>query len=138
MTAFLRKHSTPILFFLLLTLLILSWIFPALGLRLGVVFLLVTLLAASLVILGKHRDLYRQGKITRWAFVRNAALEILGILLAMSLAGWLGRQVAMLATRGIEADPVRLVSGLLVGLGAGIGIGFVVRQTWGRLVRVKG
>ena len=138
MIAFLRKHSTLLLFLLLLTLLILSWIFPALGLRLGVGFLLVTLLAASLVILGKHRDLYRQGKITRWAFVRNAVLEILGVLLAMSLAGALSRQVAALATRGIKDDLVRVVTGIVVGLLAGIGIGFAVRQTWGRLVRVKG
>ena len=138
MTAFLRKHSTPILFFILLTLLILSWVFPAMGLRLGILFLLLTLVTASIGIVGKHRELYRQGKITRWVFIRNAALEIIGVLLAMSLAGGLGRQVAALATRGIGDDLLRLIAGLLVGLLAGIGIGFLVRQTWGRLVRVKG
>jgi hypothetical protein len=136
MAAFLRKYSTLLLFLLLLTLLILSWVFPAVGLRLGVVFLLVTLGTASLVILGKHRDLYQQGKIKRKEFIRNAVLEILGVLLGMSLAGWLGRPLAALATQGIGDDLVRLIAGLLVGLLAGIGIGFLVRQTWGRLVKV--
>jgi hypothetical protein len=136
MISFLRKHSTPILFFLLLTLLILAWIFPAIGLRLGILFLLFALVTASFAIVGKHRELYRQGKISRWVFIRNAALEILGVLLAMSLAGWLGRQVAALATQGIGDGLIRMIAGLLVGLLAGIGIGFLVRQTWGRLVRI--
>ncbi len=138
MTAFLRKYATLILFFLLLTLLTLAWVFPAMGLKLGILFLLLTLVTASFAIVGKHRELYRQGKITRQEFIRNAALEILGVLLAMSLAGGLGRPLAALATRGIGDNLVRMIAGLLAGLLAGLGIGFLVRQTWGRLVRVKG
>ena len=106
------------------------------GLRLGIIFLLFTLVTASFAIVGKHRELYWQGKITRWVFIRNAALEILGVLLAMSLAAGLGRPLAALATRGIGNDLLRLIAGLVVGLVAGIGIGFLVRQTWGRLVRI--
>ena len=138
MISFLRKHSTPILLFVLLTLLILAWMFPDMGLRLGMIFLLLTLLTASLAIVAKHRELYRQGKITRNGFIRNAAFEIIGILLAMSLAGLLGRPLAVLATRGIGDNLVRMIAGLVIGLLAGIGIGFLVRQTWGRLVRMKG
>jgi hypothetical protein len=62
-------------------------------------------------------------------------LEITGILLAMSLAGWVGKPIAALATRQIGEGLVRVIAGILVGLLAGIGVGFLVRQTWGRLVR---
>ena len=137
MIALLRKHSTPILLFVLLTLLVLSWRFPAMGLRLGIIFLLFTLVTASFGIVGKHREMYRQGKLTRVLFIRNAVLEILGVLLAMSLAGGLGRTLAALATEGIGDHLVRMIAGLVVGLLAGLGIGFLVRQTWGRLVKLR-
>ena len=136
MTTFLKKYSTPILFFVLLTLLVLAWRFPAIGLKLGIIFLLVTIFTASMAILEKHKEAYRAGKVTRFAFIRNAVLEITGVLLAMSVAGWLGRPLAALATQGIEDHLVRLIAGIAVGLLAGIGIGFLVRQTWGRLVKL--
>src|SRR5689334_15423753 len=136
MTAFFRKHSTPILFCILLTLLVLAWRFPQAGLRLGIIFLLFSLVTGSLAVLEKHRQAYRQGKITRGVFIRNAVLEITGILLAMTLAALLGRPLAALATRGIGNGLIRVIAGMLVGLLAGMGIGFVVKQTWGRLVKV--
>jgi len=131
MTAFLRKYSTPILFFMLLLLLFLSWRFPGEGFRLGILFLLFTLVIVGAAVLEKHKKAYRQGQITRAAFIRNAVLEIIGILLAMTLASLLGGQAAEMATRQIESDLIRLIAGLLVGLLAGLGIGFVIRQTWG-------
>jgi len=136
MTAFFRKHSTPILFCILLTLLVLAWRFPWAGLRLGIIFLLFSLVAGSLAVLEKHRQAYRQGKITRGVFIRNAVLEITGILLAMALAALLGRPLAALATQSIGNGIIRVIAGILVGLLAGLGIGFVVKQTWGRLVKV--
>ena len=135
MAVFLKKYSTPILFFVLLTLLILAWRFPAIGLKLGIIFLLITLLTAGLAILEKHKQAYRAGQITRSIFIRNAALEFTGVLLAMSLAGWLGRPLAKLATQGIEDDLIHLVAGMVVGLLAGMGIGLLVRQMWGQLIR---
>jgi hypothetical protein len=138
MIAFLRKYSTPILFLVLITLLVLSWRFPGAGLRLGIVFLLFSLVTGNLAVIQKHKKAYQQGNITRVVFIRNVVLEILGMLLSMSLAGLLGRQAAAMATRHIDDGLIRLIAGLLVGLLAGIAIGFVVRQTWGRLVKEKG
>jgi hypothetical protein len=54
--------------------------FPYDGIKVGVIFLLFTLVTTSFAIVGKHRELYRQGKITRPPFIRNGALEILGFL----------------------------------------------------------
>ena len=100
-----------------------------------IIFLLFSLVTGSLAVLEKHRQAYRQGKITRGVFIRNAVLEITGILLAMTLAALLGRPLAALATRGIGNGLIRVIAGMLVGLLAGMGIGFVVKQTWGRLIR---
>jgi hypothetical protein len=137
MTAFLKKHSTPILFFVLLTLLVLAWHYPSAGLKLGIVFLLFSLVTASVAALEGHKKAYRAGKIARGMFIRSAVLEITGILLAMTLAGVLGRPIARMATQQIGDGLIRVIAGILVGLLAGIGVGFIVRQTWGRLVKVS-
>jgi len=137
MTAFFRKHSTLSLFLILLTLLVLAWLFPAAGLKLGIVFLLFTLVTASLAALEAHKKAYGAGKITCGIFIRNVVLEITGILLAMTLAGLLGRPIAAMATQQMGNGPLKVIAGISVGLLAGIGIGFVVKQTWGRLGKVS-
>ena len=137
MITFVRKHSTPILFLSLLTLLVLTWLFPSYGLRLGIIFLLLSLVIANLAVFEKHKEAYRQGNIGRSTFIRNSVLEIIGILLAMLLAGLLGRYMAALATRQINDDLIRVVAGIVVGLLAGMGVGTVARKTWGRLAKVS-
>jgi uncharacterized membrane protein len=136
MVAFFRKHSTPILFFLLFILLILAWLFPSDGLILGIIFLLFSFFIASLAVIEKHREAYRQGKITRSIFIRNVLLEGTGILLAMLLAGVLGRLMAGMATRQIDNGLIRVIAGIVVGILVGIGVGTFARKTWGRLAKV--
>ena len=137
MAAFFRKHSTPILFFLLVTLLILSWMFPSSGLLLGIIFMSFSFFIASSAVLEKHREAYRQGKIGRGVFIRNVLLEGTGILLAMLLAGVLGRVMAGIATRPIEDGLVRVIAGIVVGMLVGIGVGTFARKTWGRVTKVR-
>jgi len=55
----------------------------------------------------------------------------------MTLAGLLGRSVAAMATQQMGNGLFKVIAGILVGLLAGIGVGFVVKQTWGRLVKVR-
>jgi hypothetical protein len=136
MIAFFRKYSTPILLFLLLTLLILARLFPSSGLILGIIFLFFSFFIASSAVLEKHRQAYRQGKITRRIFIRNVLLECTGILLAMLLAGMLGRYIAEIATRQIDSGLIKVVAGITVGLLVGIGVGTFTRITWGRLAKV--
>ena len=135
MILFFRKHSTLILFCTLLSLLALAWLFPSAGLKLGVVFLFFSLVTASVCVLAKQNEAYRAGRLTRSAFIRNAVLEITGVMLAMALAGFVGRALAVLATQNIEPALLKVVAGILVGLLAGIGIGSLVRGAWGRLVK---
>ena len=135
MILFLRKHSALILFCTLLSLLVLAWLFPAAGLKLGLVFLFFSLVTASICVLAKQNEAYRAGRLTRRAFIRNAVLEIVGILLAMVLAGFVGRALAVLATQNIEHALFKLIAGILVALLAGMATGSLVRGAWGRLVK---
>lgn len=137
MTAFFTKHSTSILISGLVTLLLLAWVFPSAGLKLGITFLLLSFLIASLAVLEKHKKAYRKGEITRGIFIRNAAVEISGGFLVMLLAGVLGRNAAEIATQQIGNEVVRLVAGIAVGLLVGFGIGLLAQKTLRRLVEVS-
>ena len=136
MAAFFRKHSTPILFFLLVILLILAWLFPSNGLILGIIFLSFSFFIANSAVLEKHKEAYRQGKIRRSIFIRNVLLEGTGILLAMLLAGLLGRYMAEIATLQIDNGLIRVITGVVVGLLVGMGIGAFARKTWGRFAKI--
>jgi hypothetical protein len=136
MTAFFTKHSTIILISGLVTLLILAYIFPSSGLKLGIAFLLLSFLIASLTVLEKHKKAYRNGEITSGVFIRNAAVEITGGFTVMLLAGLLGRNAAEIATQQIGNDVVRLVAGVAVGWLVGFGVGLLAQKTLRRLVEV--
>jgi len=135
MITFFKKRSTMISVLLLLAALISVWQFPSTGLMLGVLLLLFSLFIASSAIVEKHRKAYLQGKITRGVFVRNTVVEIFGILLAVILAGLLGRTIAEIATEQISSDLTKLIAGMVIGLLAGMGIGLLVKRTWGKFVR---
>jgi hypothetical protein len=136
MIAFLRKYSTVILLSLLLILLVLAWLFPSAGLKLGIAFLFLSFLIASLVVLEKHKKAYRNGQITRSVFIRNAVIEITGTGLVMLLAGLLGRVAAGLATQAINHELFRMIAGVVVGLLVGLGLGMLAKQTLRRLVKI--
>ena len=136
MITFFKNHSSVILISLLLALLLLAWVFPSAGLKLGIAFLLVSFLIASLVVLEKHKQAYRKGEITRGVFIRNAVIEICGTFLIMLLAGVLGWHFAEVATHQIGNDLIRMVTGIMVGLVVGLGIGLLAKKTLRRLVKV--
>jgi hypothetical protein len=129
MTAFFKKHSPLILMSLLLTLLVLSWMIPSERLFFGITFVLLSFLVGSAAILAKHQQAYRDGRITRAVFFRNAVLEIGSTLTIMLLAGLLGRYVAQIATQPIEDDLLRVIAGLGVAMFVGIGVGVLAKKT---------
>ena len=51
-------------------------------------------------------------------------------LLALTLAGLLGRPAAAMATQQMGDGLFKVIAGILIGLLAGIGVRLVVRQTW--------
>ena len=118
-------------------LLVLAWIFPSAGLKLGIAFLLLSFLIASLAVLEKHKNAYRKGEITRQIFIRNAVLEISGGFLVMLLAGLLGRSAAEVATQQISHDLIRVIAGIAVGLLVGISVGAVANNRLRRWVQAS-
>ena len=136
MTAYLTKHSTIVLMSGLVILLLLAWIFPAAGLKLGIAFLVLSFLIASLVVLEKHKKAYRKKEITRNVFILNAVLELSGTFLVMLLAGLLGRYSAEVVTQQIEHVLLRVIACIGVGLVVGIGVGALAKRTLRRVVDV--
>ncbi len=128
------KHSLLTLTIILL-MLIIAWRLPSIRWAFMMILLLFGVLRALAEVVSKQRGAYVQGEITLSLFLRNLAVEIVGLFSAMILAGWLGRSLAQLATNQIQDELIKLVAGLVVGLLAGMGIGFFIKRTWGRLVK---
>jgi len=85
----------------------------------------------------KQMQLFREKPTSRLKLVLNVLLEIMGILLAMVLAGLLGRYIAQLGTAQISNDLTKMVAGIMIGLLAGMGVGILVTRTWGKLVKTS-
>ena len=64
-------------------------------------------------------------------------IDMSGILLAILLAGLLGRYAAEIATRQIGDELTKLVVGIVIGTLIGLGTGFVVQRAWGQLARIR-
>ncbi len=135
MQHFLRKSHLLIFIVLLLALFALAWLFPAAGPRLGMVFLVVSLLMASFFIVREQRTAYWQGRIPRGTFMRNVTVEVAAVGLAMVLAGLLGRALGAPVTEQIGDAVVRLLVAILIGLIAGLTVGLLFNWILeGRLV----
>ena len=98
----------------------------------------VTLTGAILVILQEQRKLYRENRISRAKLLRNTLFQIAGILLAMALASLLGRWIVEAATQQMSNGLIKFITGMVIGLLAGMGVGFLVKQMWGRLTNALG
>jgi uncharacterized membrane protein len=61
----------------------------------------------------------------------------LGDLLAMVLAGLLGRFIAQIMTQQIGNDQIRIAAGIATGLLVGIGVGVVMHHIWGRFMKTS-
>lgn len=99
-------------------------------------FFIITITMILVSITYKQFCNYKQGNITRMVLARNIFVEIFGILLAMTLAGLLGRYIAQIVIEHIINDLTKLIASILIGLLAGMGVGLVVRRTWGRVVKL--
>jgi hypothetical protein len=132
---FLKQYFLLILLFM--SMVVALWKFPLATPIIAIAFLLVGVVVAISAIIKKHRESYHQGKITLGVFVRNVSVEVLGILLAVALAGLLGRFIAQMALEQIHHDSIKLIGGIIIGMLAGMSIGVLVKRTWGRLVKTS-
>ena len=93
----------------------------------------ITLGMAISAIVAEQKKAYREKRITRTRMILNVLSEITLILLAMTSAALLGRWIAEIATQQIGNQLIRFIAGMVISLLAGMGVGFLVKQTWGRL-----
>jgi uncharacterized membrane protein required for colicin V production len=69
--------------------------------------------------------------------VRNVLIETAGLLLAMVLAGLLGRYIAQIATQQISNDQIRIAAGIATGLLVGIGVGVLMQRMSGLFMKTS-
>jgi hypothetical protein len=128
------KYSIAILLLLLLGVLLAAWLLPTSGLGVGIILLLFSLVLVVITVFEKHRKTYLEGRITHVTFRRNMVFEVAGILLAVIMAGVLGRYLAGIAAGQIPNDSTRLIVGIMIGFVGGIAIGMLMNWASSRLV----
>ena len=128
----LKKPHTLIAISLTLSLVIAVLYFPILAQTVSMLVLLISIGMAMALILRKHWATYQQAECTREKMIHNLAFDLLGFLLTMGAAMYVGR---------LAGGYFGLHNGFWFGLLAGFLGGFVaawaVRSMWGRLVRVN-
>ena len=85
----------------------------------------------------KQIKLFREKSTSRVKLAWNVLFEIMGVLLAMVLAGLLGRTIAQIGTAQINNELTKLIAGIVMALLAGMAIGTLVTRTWGRLLKTS-
>ena len=127
MTTFFKKR-TPILWALILiTMLVLTWLYPSSRGIIEGTFLFVSLALASLVVVAKNREAYRQGKLRGRAFVGHSLFDVFSILLAMVAAGLLANSIAQMMNVQLGSHIISILTVIAVSLLAGMGIGVLMR-----------
>jgi len=106
------------------------------GVTAGIVFSLSVAMTIFSVV-QKQKNLFREKPTSGIKLVRNVLFEIIGILIAMVLAGLLGRYIAQVATQQISNDLIKFVVGIATGLLVGIGIGVVMQRISGRFIKTS-
>ena len=104
------------------------------GVAAGIVIFLILAMAIFSVVQNQTK-LYREKRISRNDLVRNVFYEGMGILLAMIMAFVIGRYITEIATGQIGNGLIRFAAAIVIGLLTGMGVGFLVKRTWGQLVK---
>lgn len=104
------------------------------GVAAGIIIFIILAMAIFSVV-QNQRKLYREKRISRNDLVRNVFYEGMGILLAMIMAFVIGKYITEIATGQIGNDLIRFAAAIVIGLLTGMGVGFVVKRTWGHLVK---
>ena len=135
MITFIKKR-TPLLWALILvTMLILTWLYPSSRRIIEGTFLFVSLALASLVVFVKNWESYRQAMLTRRGFVGHSIYDVFSILLAMVGAGLLANSIAQMMNVQLGSHIISIVAVIAVSLLAGMGIGILMRRIRRQVLR---
>ncbi|MDQ3007524.1 MAG: hypothetical protein M3R47_19330 [Chloroflexota bacterium] len=128
-------HILPVV--LLLALIAIFFLAPGWAGAAAGIALIISFAISTFLVVHKQMTLYKEKPTSRARLARNILFEITGVLLAILLAGLLGRYIAQIGTAQISHDLTRLIAGIVIGLLTGMGVGFLVKRTWGRLVKTS-
>ena len=106
------------------------------GVTVGIMFSL-SIAMTIFAVLQKHKNLYREKPTSKIKLMRTLLFEIPGVLIAMALAGLLGRTIAQIVTQQISNDLIRFAAAIATGLLVGIGVGIVMQHIWGRFIKTS-
>jgi hypothetical protein len=118
-------------------LLIVSLVVPGWAGTLTGIVLFISFAIAIYSVVQKQIKLYGEKPTSRVKLAWNVLFEIMGVLLAMVLAGLLGRTIAQIGTAHINNELTKLIAGIVMALLAGMAIGTLVTRTWGRLIKTS-
>ena len=122
---------------LLLALIAIFFLAPGWAGAAAVIALSISFAISIFLVVHKQMTLYKEKPTSRVRLALNVLFEITGVLLAMLLAGLLARYIAQMGIAQISNDLTKLIAGIVIGLLAGMGVGFLVKRTWGRLVKTS-
>ena len=106
------------------------------GVTVGIMFSL-SIAMTIFAVLQKHKNIYRERPTSKINLVRTMLFEIIGVLIAMALAGLLGRTIAQVVTQQINNDLVRFATGITIGMLVGLAVGVLMQHTWGRFIKTS-
>ena len=128
----------PLISFLLLLALLVALVFsPSSAGTLAIAMLILSLGMAIFLIVRRQIQTYRQNQIDRATLARNIYFEVLGLLITIALAILLAQLIAG------SINPLMgsgwLSVGITIGFSmlGGLGAAWLVKVTWGRLVKSK-
>ena len=131
------RYWTHVTIILILALFAGSFLVPVWANTMALTAITLSLSMATFPVVQKHIRLNRSGAASKFRLARNIVLEFIGILLAMLLAGLIGRYAAGILTRQMGDELMKLIAGILIGMLTGLAVGILVRRVWGQLVRIS-
>jgi len=137
MFANLLRYWTPLSIILILVLFAGAFFVPVWANAIALAVVLLSLSIAAYSIVHKHIRLHQGKPTNKIKTARNILLEMTGILLAMLMAGLLGRYGVGTITGQIDNELMKLIVGIIMGMLIGLTTGVVIQRAWGRLVEIS-
>ena len=130
----LQKHAPTISILLLVALLIALFFYPPSSRVLSTLIILFGIGTAIIFTvqgnwaLRQAQEPHKEGGLTNAAFIRNTIIDLLGLVLIMGLAMWLGRLAG-----GYAGANWGMLAGIVAGIAVGFSAAFLVQRIWGML-----
>jgi hypothetical protein len=141
----LEQHWPKISIILILVILASLFFWPGITDSLGMIALFFALAMTVIFLVRGRVQAYRQGQLDRVGLMRNIAIDLLGMLVALVIismvAGLVIQVVGGMAGPAVEqvwpgwGMAAAILSGLLAGMLVGAAVGFVVKLAWGKLAK---